>query len=158
MTTQKSVRPDEFFVSLVKSTSVATNARFLSVAIPLDDGTILIQAEKPELLHVSRETGEILNRNCIKLGRTHLMFALWDQESVIICNYLGADSTFSQWNFRRNEKSALVKYNTYRMRFMNTLQLGCSDEKFIAVGIDRMEVHLMRVPSFEVIHSFILNR
>jgi len=151
MTTKKSARPDEFILYLVKSTPVITKAKYARIEIPLDDVTILIRVNT-ELLYVSRETGEILNRNCIKFERTREMLALWDQESVIICNHLGLDCTFSLWNFRRGGKSTPVKHKSkHPIVLMNTLQLGCSDEKYVAVGMDIMEIHLMRVPSFEVI-------
>jgi len=137
-------------MSLVRSTSVASvNLLYSKIVTPLDDDTILIEAGN-ELFHVSRETGEILNRRCAHI-ETHEMLTLWDQESVVICNYCNYHNyhvTFFLWNFRRGEKSTPVKHMVNRIRFITPL--GCGEEKYLAVGFG--EVHIMRVPSFEVIH------
>jgi len=76
--------PDDLFLSLVSSVPLPTRIKAVHKAIALDFDTILIQT-LPEIYHVSRVTGEILNVKCVEGIRATVMMTLWDQERVVIC-------------------------------------------------------------------------
>jgi len=160
-------QPDEFMVSLVSYTSVPIDTKWLKKMIVLDDDTILLQT-LDYVYHVSQATGEILNFKWLKNEwKANDVLTLWDQESVVVCtreypSYVAQNEVLYLWNFRaggdgregqvETKPLTTVEFRGDTIQSMETLRLGDDNEKCIAVGLIS-EVRLMKVPSFDIIHT-----
>jgi len=149
--------PNEVELYLVREARTKTR-NYMKKVILLEDSnndTYLVQMGT-DVRHLSRDGVRL---NSVQADDAEV--TLWDQGTCIIAERftttrrhdLLEGSTISTWNFRTNEPSLSKSVNLI-IACIQSIQFRGHSTKLLIVGTRTGEVHLMRFPTFEIVHTF----